>query len=559
MCVPNSKTFFYWSIFTLLLLRGILGEHETVRLTLQHGEFASVIAGIPGTTMFLRLHATCNDTVILFHGIRELETSSQTISVPHEGSEGSEVFVLGGLTFRLAVRLTSPSLENPSFSALWNFRAGFDGIICLGPGSSLWEHWTGFAWGPDSLLLGHSSTIREEAGYMLQKNAGREFLVSTINGQQHLSGFAVAHGESIGNGVVRFDMSQPLSLLPPDCFAKLHKMARERGGPQKLTDVEIAVYEQTDHSWYSFALSGSLFSQRKRGYDMPLSTFAPNPLAVDGIGEFVLGRNMLGDFVVIGTPNGSLYILPSYKLLDTGRRHAAPKSIHDGSSLEGISSVCVISLVLSYMFVVADIFSVPARRCSRALTIVSLACIFLVLWTYHAGFAQHRFFSSFLFLEESERDSVYFWFVTWIATCCVVVVILWRAKKEYYITSNTALESALAFAIWFTQVDCTNDGSVFELLSLAFIAVMHAWVRNIFLLNQFTVSTIVASVVANYFLIWGNIVPLFSRFWFASSNNNWTAAYVWWFLSPLTSWFFYSILLSNRAFVTAKQRVVSSQ
>lgn len=507
--------------------------------------------------MSLRLHATCNDTVLLFHDTRELETFSQTIAVPPGGTEGNEMFVLGGVLLSLQVRLSSRGQEDASLSALWNFRAGFDGVLCLGPGSGLWEHWTGFAWGPGDLLLGHAESLRDSAAYMLQKEAGREFPVATANKQQ-LSGFALAHGKPVGEGVVRFDLSQPLTLLPPVCFAKLHQIAEKRGGVKTLTDVEIAVYDPAEHAWYSFALPGSLFSQRRRGYDMPLSTFAPNPPVGGGPAEFVLGRNMLGDFVTIGTPNGSLLLLPSYKLLDRDRRHTAPTTIHDGSSLEASSSVFAGTLVFLYMFVLADLLAVPDQRCSRSLTAGSLACVAIVFWTYHAGFAQHRFFAYFLFLSEDSRDTAYLWFSTWVAVCWTTVVLLWRAKKDAHATSNAALECALALTIWYTQVDCISGGSVFELLSLVFISIMHTWVRNIAAMSNPSFFTLVAMAAANVFLVWINLVPVLHRFWPASPHNDWTVAYIWWIFSPVFSWFFFVNLVSTRVLATASQQLGGS-
>lgn len=556
--VRPGKTLFYWFFCVLALSSGTWGGHGVVRLPLQHGEFATAKVGLPGRAMSLRLHATCNDTVLLFHAVGELETFSQTISVPPGGMEGSETFSLGAMTLSLPVRLTSSSSEDSSLSALWNYRAGFDGVLCLGPGSGLWEHWTGFAWGPGDLLLGHADTLLEDAAYMMQREAGKEFSVA-VAGASQLSGFALAHGEPVGEGVVRFDLSQPLTLLPPDCFARLHQLAAERGGPKTLTDVEIAVYEPVEHAWYSFSLPGSLFSQRKRGYEMPLSTFAPNPPSGAGPAEFVLGRNMLGDFVLVGAPNGSLALLPSYKLLDHDRRHTVPTTIHDGSSLEAVSSICASTLVLLYLFVLADILAVPARRCAEPLAVATLACIAIIFWTYHAGFAQYRFFSHFIFLSGDERNTAYFWFSAWVAACCATVVLLWRAKGDLYMASNTALECALVYTIWYTQVDCISGGSVFELLALMFIVVMHTWVRNVSALNYPSVSTILAMVAANMFFVWINLVPILRRFWPASPHNDWTAAYIWWTLSPIASWFFFVNLVSTRAFATVSQQLEASK
>jgi len=548
----SEKLLFYW-FFSALVLAGVAcGDPSTVRLPLQHGEFAGVRAGSPGRVLSLRLHAGCNDTVLLFHGAGELATFSQTFAVPPGLAEGSEVFAMGGVLVELPIRLTAREAVDPALVALWNFRAGFDGVLCLGPESGLWEHWTGFAWGPSDLLLGRADSLPERAAYMLQ-GGRRRFAVAPASKQ--LSGFAVAHGEQVGEGVVRFDTSSPVTLLPPDCFARLHALAGERGGARFLTDVEISVYEPDEHAWYSFALPGSLFSQQRRGFDMPLSTFAPNPPAESGPGEFVLGRNLLGNFVLLGAANGTTALLPSYKLLDRDRRHAAPHSIHDGSSLEAASSVCTAALVLLYFFVVADLLAVPARTCARPLMLGALACVVLVFWTYHAGFAQYRFFAHFLFLEEDARDPAYEWFAGWVLFCCGVVAVLWGADEGACHVRNAALESALALTIWFTQVDCTSTGSVFELFSLAFIAAMHTWVRNVSLLSHPSLANLAGAAVANVFFVWLNVAPLLRRFWPASPHNAWTAAYVWWTCSPVVSWFLFGNLLASRAFATASRRL----
>lgn len=481
-----TKLFFLFLFFFLIFASAPQEGESTsvfspVLLPVYQSTFIKIFSGVPGRHITLRIHKECNDTVVLF----SLPTSYSKSYTHHDSERGSEIFFLGQHALRLPVFYSNDFLleerEHDGFAH--SFTMHYDGLLCLGPHSHLWNFWTRFSCSSSDLLLGAHDHYLDRISFEPFSDivgANSEVFCPQIN-QTY---------------VLRYEPESTMSYLPDELYFYA------RNNHEHL----ILRLENGAH----FALTHYDFSSRFPQYNFDYATVRRSLT-----NQIVLGRQPMSKFVWHGNMATHQHqVSLSYDLFDFGNSQPA------------FNGIIALLLTIGLCFWFAIVYTEDLNDDERA----PKALFFMEVFTYvvctlclvaeHEGFAVERY------LIRHTSSTIYYIpllvFVGFNVLVGVFTSLLYQTKAHHISFRKSSVETVLLLTLWITQLD--NRYSGIEQAFLMFIAAIYTWSRSISFLWHLvktnltkqlpqTFSLGIYCLAAHFFLIVYNIIPIVNRFW----------------------------------------------
>jgi len=536
-----------WRLSVLLLtlvtiVRGIgnplsmKARKMTAHLPVSNNEFVSVFMGSePGRMMTLRIEREQNETVKLFQVPSE-HTSRTFIQYDQEGREGNEIIFIGSHSMRVRV------VVDP-FSQRTDTRVVHGGSLGLGKGSELWRYWSRFTLSSTDLILGANDRSLERGNFkFFELHMGPNKVIETpmratvgVKKKAKASSREKSRAEEMmpeGRGLkIQFQPNEMHTSVPSDVFFELMNSTEHR---------ENRVPPLMLH----------FLSEDSRPIDVEIrdkeSMFKRNPKQQED--QVILGCSACRDFVWHIDRLRDTYVLaPSYDAFDLG------------NSQPWFNIVASLLFILKYYFWYAIVYIEHVKNRNRQSFVLST----LEMYGYIASVAffviMDRGFEIKRFVDFQVS---YTHLASYEFLVVLLLVTLGIGATLAFFTFNTPrhltirkilFELTLTLCFWLTQIETHYSG--LQQIFLVALASIHSIVRTVSFLwcigenepveTHKVGAVVVGALISHWFLLFFNIIPFVSRYWYGFPAQWSSVLLVWLVCSGMPSLLVFFSLISS--------------